>query len=606
MKTAKAATASYRLFLAALFCALMFEQGGTQSDPFANLGNDYLADMTSWTGIHIIVNLFEIAVALTAVLWLVTRTSRRGPRIQRTLTWPVVALSAALAIGVVNGLAGGGNLTYALWEVRGFAMLIAAYLLTCALITSEDRVNDLIWVILISSMILAVENTLRWAFFLRTVVSTDDLAYDHVDSVVLVCGVLLCLCLLAFGGTRAQRRFAIVAVPVYVFAMEVMKRRAAFAILAIGVLVFCVFLLRLRPRTFWRIVPPLALLCAIYLIIFWNQNGTLAQPARAISSQFTPDPRDAASNNYRVVEKYDIISNIQRAQLLGLGFGQQYIMYIPLPNLGSVWPFWHYMTHNMILWVWMKDGAIGFVAFWWLLGRGVYDGSRAVATQREEWSLAKKLYGLLARRTEDPRAIDRVTRALERNHYATLRPTVRTVRGGGRKGRGNRAQAVGLNVPTWERSNDRSSLTARESGVLAFLVMAVCMVPVQVVFSYVDLGLSSERDTVLIGLVLAVISQASLILRIEWTPRKRSQGSQDDAAKLEDTRDRIRALVKHGKAATSGQTVVPSTVADARPTSTATARAGATPAQESRERLPAGRGASSHARDGAPLPWETR
>jgi hypothetical protein len=588
--------------LGSIGCALMFEVDGLTGDPWADLGNKYLADLTSWTGFHIIFNLFEICMTLTAVVWLLTRKRERGAHIRRSLTVPMAVFAATLAFGVLNGIAqSGGDLTFALWEVRGFAMLIGTYLLTCVFIQSEDRVNDLIWVVLIASSILAIENMLRWLLVLRAD-SSDDLAYDHVDSVVLVFAALLCLCLLAFGGTRAQRWYAAVELPVLIFAMEVMKRRAAFVILAVGILIFCMFLLRLRPRIFWRVVPPIALLCALYLAVFWNQNGTLAQPARAISSQFTPDPRDAASNNYRVIERYDIISNIQRAPLTGLGFGQQYVMYIPLPDLAGGWPLFHYETHDMVLWVWMKDGALGFAALFWLLGRGAYDGSRAVTTQREEWSLAGKLHALLTRGTDDMRAVDRAMRALHRNHYTSLRPTSQLARTKRRRHRGISKQALGLNVPTWERSDDRNSLTARESGVLAFLVVAVCMVPVQVVYSYVDLGLSAQRDTALIGLLLGVISQASTILQIEWTPRTRpARRPQEAESSLEDTRDRVRALVSRRPSKAGELQVVPSTLSTPKQASGAHRSVSRVPA---RGPVEVGKGAHSQGSDDALLPWE--
>jgi hypothetical protein len=595
---------SYRLFLCTIFCAFMFEVGGLDSDPIAQLGNRYLAPMSSWTGIHIILNVFEVCLMVTALAWLVTRKRVRGAHIERTLTIPIIAFGALLAFGVVNGLTqAGGDLTFALWEVRAFAVLIAVYLLSCVFISSEDRVNDLIWSVLIASTVLAVDNTLRWLLILRSV-SSDDLAYDHVDSVVLVFATLLCLCLLAFGGTRAQRRYALVTLPLFLFAMEAMKRRAAFVILAVGVLILCVFLLRLRPRIFWRIVPPVALACVLYLAVFWNQNGTLAQPARAISSQFSPDPRDAASNDYRVVERYDIISNIERAPLTGLGFGQQYVMYIPLPNLGTVWPFWHYMTHNAILWVWMKDGALGFAAFWWLLGRGVYDGSRAVATQREEWSLAEELHRLLSRQPGNTRAIARAMQALKRNQYEPLRPVGHAKRSGGSGRRKAGELALGLNVPTWERSDERSSRTARNSGALAFLVAAISMIPVQTVFSYVDLGLTNERNMAVLGVALAVISQASLVLGIQWIPRKRRRGQpHEDEAALMDTQDRIRALVSARSVAAAPLQVVPSTMTAAKhmPTSRhAVSRVG----QRGTETATTTRDMPTLVREETPLPWE--
>jgi hypothetical protein len=73
-------------------------------------------------------------------------------------------------------------------------------------------------------------------------------------------------------------------------------------------------------------------------------------------------------------------------------------------------------------------------------------------------------------------------------------------------------------VPTWERSDGLRTRTARRSGAVAGLIAAICLIPMQVSFSYVDLGLNSERDLLLFGLALAVISHAQSILRLDKEP----------------------------------------------------------------------------------------
>src|SRR6185312_16594861 len=148
------------------------------------------------------------------------------------------------------------------------------------------------------------------------------------------------------------------------------------------------------PQLTWKILVPLALFTAMYLVAFWNNTSPIGQPARAIRSQIDPDPRDALSDLYRHSEKIDIIINIHSSPYLGIGFGspyQQYAMLTYKDGVGSIWPFFPYTTHNNILWVWMKGGAITFIAFWWLLGGSVFEGSRAIETQREHWELVAAL-----------------------------------------------------------------------------------------------------------------------------------------------------------------------------------------------------------------------
>ena len=65
--------------------------------------------------------------------------------------------------------------------------------------------------------------------------------------------------------------------------------------------------------------------------------------------------------------------------LLGVGFGREFLFVAPLPDL-SWWPFWHYEPHHNILWVWLKTGALGFIAFWILIGTAIARAAFCVET----------------------------------------------------------------------------------------------------------------------------------------------------------------------------------------------------------------------------------
>lgn len=513
MKTA------YRVFLTTVFLAMMFETGGIMANPLVQLGFDFHSDLTAVIHAHIIVSIFEICIVLAIILWLMRgRSAKRTVRFQRgSLVVPVLAFLVMLAFGVAYGqLQPSPNLTEALWEVRGFLMMTAGYFLLGMYVQGDEQANHLVWVLLTAASVLTLNN-LWIAIGYSSLLEGNDLAYDHVDSVVIGVALILCIAIITYGGTRNQRRFAIAAIPVFTVCLMMMKRRAAFPVVGIGLIIVVVFLLRLRPRLFWKYVPPLTLLCVLYLVAFWNNTGTLGQPARALSSQFTPDPRDYGSNLYRAVEKTNIEANIAQAPLTGLGFGQPYVFYYPMvADLSAWWPFYHYETHNAILWVWMKDGAIGFTIFWWLLGRGVYDGCVTVETQREEWALVDAIRARFARRRKHQR--DTLEAAAEFEHIL-YRPVTRQ----NRRSESRKSGALTLNVPHWERSDEKRSLTARRTATLALLVTAICTIPMQVVYSYVDLGLVSERDMLLVGIMLGVIARGTILLGITDTLTRQSK-----------------------------------------------------------------------------------
>jgi O-antigen ligase len=180
--------------------------------------------------------------------------------------------------------------------------------------------------------------------------------------------------------------------PVGTFTLLATERRAGY----IGVMVAFVAILLLMAvahrKAFVLVGIPLLLAGAVYFPLFWRSDGMLAQPARAVRSLTQPDPRDAASNFYRDLETVNIRQTIRANPLLGVGFGRPFTFYVQLPDL-SWWPFWHYEPHNNILWVWLKTGALGFAAFWFLMGSALL---RAAYIARRSEQPYMRNFGILS------------------------------------------------------------------------------------------------------------------------------------------------------------------------------------------------------------------
>jgi hypothetical protein len=85
--------------------------------------------------------------------------------------------------------------------------------------------------------------------------------------------------------------------------------------------------------------------------------------------------RDQGSDQYRQIENFDLNFTIRSSRVLGLGFGQEFLRPVPLPDI-SFYEFYRYIPHNSILWIWIQAGLLGFVSLFFLFGRALALGAR--------------------------------------------------------------------------------------------------------------------------------------------------------------------------------------------------------------------------------------
>jgi O-antigen ligase len=128
-----------------------------------------------------------------------------------------------------------------------------------------------------------------------------------------------------------------------------------------------------------------------YFPAFWNNASTIGQPARAIQSSVHPDARDKASNLYRTQEDANLLFNIRRSPIFGLGFGRKIDYALPIANIKNIDPMIVYVPHNSVLYIWMRLGIVGEAAFLMMIAAAI---KRAVELARvRDQELA--LFGML-------------------------------------------------------------------------------------------------------------------------------------------------------------------------------------------------------------------
>jgi hypothetical protein len=360
-------------------------------EPTASDLNKYLS-MATWSLPPGFQNAFGVTTSPIEILTFVAAAASLSRPSQ--IKTPLIAwgIPAVVALGLLYGVMKGGATNLAYHEARGFIAAIAAFVLASRTLPAD--LAGLAKLVMASTGTLAAMTLIRYFVFVRT--GTLDVpmefAFAHEGSVIMGLGFLLGV-VVAVQHTHSLRAF--IGLSLYcllmVAAMIATGRRAATLTLLVGTLTFGALLLPRRTLLVALAAVPLSIAITGYLAMYWNDEyGALAQPARAIRSQFDPTLRDESSDSYRTTEKYNVIETIRINRVFGVGFGNPFYQFQPLPDLRSFWPLQQYTPHQSILWLWLKMGIVGISV---VLGFGVLVLSRAFAVLRRprtnlEWTIA--------------------------------------------------------------------------------------------------------------------------------------------------------------------------------------------------------------------------
>jgi hypothetical protein len=333
----------------------------------------------------------DLSVIILLLVWLtrgVTRHELRLPRSQVAATVAVMTLLAFIAL--LRGLSLGGNDTRAaLWEIRPWVYMGATYLFASQLITTRRAFHAVLWTLVLGSGFKAIQGVYIWTQTRGLNLGSQPAILAHEESMFFGIFTLLTIGLWIFRQRGALRITATSLLPLVLLADLANARRDAFLILGAGILVLlvvCYAALPERRSMFRRVTAAALLVSAVYFPVEWNDLGTLGEPARAVKSFISPDPRDLQSNQYRLDEDANIGDNIKASNpLLGTGFGQPIDYgYVPIVNIQNVDAFILWVPHNGILYVWMRMGIPGEAGLWLLVAAAVLAGVRATRSRDPE------------------------------------------------------------------------------------------------------------------------------------------------------------------------------------------------------------------------------
>jgi len=343
------------------------------------------------------------AADLLLVMLLVTASMKRSAGAARG--WPKTPLAKSLyvlfgfvVLGVLVGKLHHGQLRYAFTETRPFVYLLLTFALAYMLLTTREAVRALLWALVATETFKAIQGLLLFRA-VRHYAVRPDAVLGHEEGVFFGLFLLMTLALWLFDVPMGRlRKTATWLVPLVLAGDLANTRRAAWLVLGGGLIALLAVAHSVRPErrtVVRRVAVILGIALMVYLPLYWNKSGGLAQPARAIHSVIKPSTRDASSDLYRIQEDANLQINIREGKPLGRGFGVPIDYVLPIQNISSIDPLIKYVPHNGVLYILMRMGVLGGIAFWSMLGIAIISACRLARSKDRELAMVGALTAAL-------------------------------------------------------------------------------------------------------------------------------------------------------------------------------------------------------------------
>ncbi len=329
----------------------------------------------------------ELLLLAVALVWLINRRLTPGapPIVYGALWRPLLVFSVAMVVGMGWGLANGGDLRVAVFEITPLAYIPLIYLVATNLFTTIGHYQRLLAGIVAALSIEAIHGLFVLSS-IRENIPADASPVEHTAVLHMNILLLLLVATVWFGSKHPAKWVVLflVAIPTTVLFIDA-QRRAGVVAMIIGGLLLTVVLFTRNRRLFYLLVPAILVVTAVYVAAFWNSEGAAGFPAQAIKTVLQPDAsteKDASSDLYREIENFNLNVTVRSNPVLGIGFGRPFLQPIRLPDI-SFFEFAPYIPHNSVLWIWTKVGFIGFVSFLYSIAVGTAAGVRAAIRERD-------------------------------------------------------------------------------------------------------------------------------------------------------------------------------------------------------------------------------
>ena len=386
--------AALYLVLASACLFELAQMGGSDGNPYADSLTDRIPIFWNVNTIlqiygHINfkavpLNLLELLLIIAGGCALIRSAYTQTATFQAgVLIWPIGIYTGFVLLAWGVGMETGGDFKISLQEIRSQLYFGLAYLMALNMVRERKQLVGVLWVVALCIGFKGILLTFRRYVTLQGMPLPDQGVGAHEEAFFFDAFIAILLSLSVCKTLPKLRGVMLALLPFVLLGSVACNRRAGTAafIVILPLLVLAAYQALPKSR---RLILLTTAVCMVlftgYYEAFKSSNLILAQPARAINSQFSPDPRDASSNAYRDAENADLMATIRSAPL-GYGYGKRMLHAVPIADISDRYEWWDIMTHNQVLWVWMRVGTFGFAAFWMMVSAILICGAQVVRSQ---------------------------------------------------------------------------------------------------------------------------------------------------------------------------------------------------------------------------------
>jgi hypothetical protein len=297
---------------------------------------------------------------------------RRGelPRSAGPLTYPLLFLLGCAVLGLVNGKLSGAGRGPLIGQFETITSLGLMPFLVVNALNGRGAVRNFAVAGAVLAVFKGVEGTIGWVLGKGMSFGGTTLTYLEPTANWLMLLLLLTLAVAVIHRvpTATWVRWG----AVFALAALVLSFRRSFWIgAALG---FFLILMLATGRRGGRVLLPALIIFAIAgvgaFVVAGPSNSS--NPVLARGKALSPSEISLnADDRYRIEERRNVLKNVDKRPVFGLGLGVEWVAYRPI---SIDFPGSRQYTHFLPFWYWMKMGLFGFAAYVWLMITGMWMG----------------------------------------------------------------------------------------------------------------------------------------------------------------------------------------------------------------------------------------